>query len=178
MSMSSEDEQSGVLVDNRDNRLCHPLPDQSIFFFSVEQLKLGFQRLTENAFPPQRSSASAAGFDLRSAYDYIVPKFERQLVKTDLAIKLPDNCYGRIAPRSGLALHNFIDVGAGVVDRDYTGNVCVLLFNHSNKDFVIKKGDRIAQLICEVVLYPDLYEIANVGETVRGSNGFGSSGLQ
>lgn len=135
-------------------------------------------RLTEHAFPPQRSSSLAAGYDLRSAYNYVVPKFNRQLVKTDIAIKLPDQCYGRIAPRSGLAFHNFIDVGAGVVDRDYTGNVGVLLFNHSNEDFVIKRGDRIAQLICEVVLYPELCELSDLCETARGSNGFGSSGIQ
>lgn len=144
----------------------------------MDRCNLGFKRLTEYAFPPQRSSESAAGFDLRSAYDYVVPKFDRKLIKTDIAIELPIQCYGRIAPRSGLALHNFIDVGAGVIDRDYTGNVCVLLFNHSNQDFVVKRGDRIAQLICEVILYPDLCELSTIRESVRGSNGFGSSGLQ
>lgn len=101
----------------------------------------------------------------------------RQLVKTDIAIKLPDQCYGRIAPRSGLALSNFIDVGAGVIDKDYKGNICVLLFNHSNSDFEVKRGHKIAQLICEVILYPDLVEVKDVGESERGTKGFGSSGL-
>jgi len=138
---------------------------------------LGFLRLTENAFAPERGSSMSAGFDLRSAYDYIVPKQDKQLIKTDIAIQLPNHCYGRIAPRSGLALHNFIDVGAGVVDKDYTGNICVLLFNHSKVDFPVKRGDRIAQLICEVIVCPDLCELSGVGKTSRGSNGFGSSGL-
>lgn len=140
--------------------------------------QLGFMRLTPNGFAPHRSSSMAAGFDLRSAYDYIVPKFNKQLIKTDISIKLPDQCYGRIAPRSGLALYNFISVGGGVIDKDYTGNVCVLLFNHSEHDYTVKKGDRIAQLICEVIAYPELCELTGVGTTERGAMGFGSSGLQ
>lgn len=139
---------------------------------------MGFFKLTEQAFPPQRCSPFAAGYDLKSPYDTIVPKHGKQLIKTDISIKLPDNSYGRIAPRSGLAWNHFIDVGAGVIDRDYTGNICVLLFNHSNYDFLVKRGDRIAQIICEVILYPDLYELSSVEKTDRGSKGFGSSGLQ
>lgn len=134
-------------------------------------------RLSDRGFAPQRSSPNSAGFDLRSAYNYVVRKMNRQLVKTDIAIKLPEQCYGRIAPRSGLALNNFIDVGAGVIDKDYKGNICVLLFNHSTSDFEVKRGDRIAQLICEVIVYPELVEIRDVGESERGSKGFGSSGL-
>lgn len=134
-------------------------------------------KLSEYAFPLHRVTPFAAGYDLRSAYDAIVPKHGKSLIKTDIALVLPPNCYGRIAPRSGLALNHFIDVGAGVVDRDYTGNICVLLFNHSENDFVVKRGDRIAQLICEMCLYPDLYEVENIQTTARGSGGFGSSGL-
>lgn len=94
-----------------------------------------------------------------------------------MALEIPESCYGRIAARSGLALNHFITVGAGVIDRDYTGNVCVLLFNHSDSDFVVKKGDRIAQLICEVILYPQLVELKSLSKTLRGDQGFGSSGL-
>ena len=71
------------------------------------------------------------------------------LVKTGLAMALPPGCYGRVAPRSGLALKKFIDVGAGVIDSDYRGKLGVILFNFSNEDFVINMGDRIAQLIFE-----------------------------
>jgi len=72
---------------------------------------LQFVKLTENALPPTRESSRAAGFDLRSAYDVVIPASGNGLVKTDLAIQLPPGCYGRIAPRSGLALHHHIDVG-------------------------------------------------------------------
>jgi dUTP pyrophosphatase len=77
---------------------------------------------------------------------------------TDLQIHVPEGYYGSIAPRSGPALHHHIDVGAGVIDEDYRGNVTVILFNHSDKLFVINRGDRVAQLICEKVYYPVLEE--------------------
>jgi len=101
---------------------------------------LGYVKLTENALPPTRESSGAAGLDLRSAYDVLIPASGNGLVKTDLAIQLPPGCYGRIAPRSGLALQHHIDVGGGVVDEDYRGNLCVILFNHSDRPFQIRRG--------------------------------------
>lgn len=113
-----------------------------------------------------------------SAYDYSVPARGKQLVKTDIQVELPEGSYGRIAPRSGLAVKNFIDVGAGVVDEDYRGNLGVVLFNHSEVDFDVKKGDRIAQFICERIFYPTIEEVSTLNETERGSGGFGSTGTQ
>jgi len=95
---------------------------------------------------------------------------------TDLPFELPPGSYGRIAHRSGLAVKHFIDVGAGVIDQDYRGNVGVLLFNFSNNDFFIKKGDRIAQLICEKIFMPELLEITETTTTERGTGGFVSTG--
>ncbi|XP_034836107.1 deoxyuridine 5'-triphosphate nucleotidohydrolase [Maniola hyperantus] len=142
------------------------------------QTVLKFTRLSENAFPPVKGSEKAAGFDLKSAYDYTVTARGKELVKTDLQIELPSGCYGRVAPRSGLAVKNFIDVGAGVIDEDYRGNVGVVIFNHSDQEFIIKKGDRIAQLICERIYYPELVEVSNLTETKRADGGFGSTGAQ
>ena len=105
------------------------------------------KRLTEFATLPVRGSEHAAGFDLASAYDVIIPARGKALVKTDLAIAIPYSTYARVAPRSGLALKNFIDTGAGVVDFDYRGNVGVVLFNHAETDFEVKRGDRIAQVV-------------------------------
>ena len=76
------------------------------------------------------ASSFYVGFDLSSAYDVVVPKRGKAIVKTDLAVAIPPETYARIAPRSGLAVKNFIDTGAGVVDYDYRGNVGVVLFNH------------------------------------------------
>lgn len=139
--------------------------------------QLKFRRLTEFGFAPQRRSPCAAGYDLRSAQNAVVLNFDRKAIATDIAIQLPPNCYGRIAPRSGLALRHFIGVGAGVIDRDYTGNIYVLLFNHSNVDYYIDRGDRIAQLICEKYVVPELCEIDRfhtIGDEYV--SGFGSSG--
>ncbi|EDL80067.1 deoxyuridine triphosphatase, isoform CRA_b [Rattus norvegicus] len=141
-----------------------------------DDASLRFVRLSEHATAPTRGSARAAGYDLYSAYDYTIPSMEKALVKTDIQIAVPSGCYGRVAPRSGLAVKHFIDVGAGVIDEDYRGNVGVVLFNFGKEKFEVKKGDRIAQLICERILYPDLEEVQTLDNTERGSGGFGSTG--
>ena len=69
---------------------------------------------------------------------------------------IPTGCYGRIAPRSGLALKKFIDIGAGIIDTDYRGEIGVILFNFSNEDFVLNMGDKIAQIIFENVKTPKI----------------------
>eukprot|EP01006_Ploeotia_vitrea_P034224 TRINITY_DN65726_c0_g1_i1.p1 TRINITY_DN65726_c0_g1~~TRINITY_DN65726_c0_g1_i1.p1 ORF type:complete len:171 (-),score=24.66 TRINITY_DN65726_c0_g1_i1:196-675(-) len=138
--------------------------------------KLLVQKLTPNATIPVRGSALAAGYDLTSAYDTVVAAKGKALIKTDLAIEVPVGTYGRIAPRSGLAWKHFIDVGAGVIDADYRGNVGVILFNHSDADFVVSKGDRIAQLVLEQICTPEVEEVADLTTTKRGEGGFGSTG--
>lgn len=83
---------------------------------------------------------------------------------------------GRVAPRSGLAAKHSIDVGAGVIDADYRGEVKVILFNLSDTDFAVKEGDRIAQLIIERIYTPDVVVVEKLEESVRGAGGFGSTG--
>ncbi|CAL8071902.1 unnamed protein product [Calicophoron daubneyi] len=141
------------------------------------KVELRFCKLSEHATAPTRGSVFAAGYDLYAAHDTIIPAKGRGLAKTDIQIALPPGCYGRVAPRSGLALKNGIDVGAGVVDQDYRGNVGVVLFNFGDEDFQIKKGDRIAQLICERIYMADLVECESLAETERGANGYGSTGV-
>ncbi|XP_050420990.1 deoxyuridine 5'-triphosphate nucleotidohydrolase-like [Adelges cooleyi] len=139
---------------------------------------LAFAKLTEHAYPPTKGSQLAAGYDLRSAYAYTIKAHGKELVKTDIQIKVPHGTYGRIAPRSGLAWKNFIDVGAGVIDEDYRGNVGIVLFNHSDDEFTIQPGDRVAQLVCEKIAYPEIRELKSLDETERGEGGFGSTGTQ
>lgn len=148
------------------------MPTQNI----SNKLALRFVKMTDNAFMPTKGSKRAAGYDLYSAYDYSIEPMSNALVKTDLQIQIPEGCYGRVAPRSGLALKHFIDVGAGVVDEDYRGNLGVVLFNFGKEDFKITKGDRVAQLICEKIEYPELEEVENLDTTNRGDSGFGSTG--
>ena len=137
---------------------------------------LQFAKITPNAYTPTKGSPLAAGYDLHSAYDYTILPKDKQLCNIDIQIKCPYGCYGRIAARSGLTLTNFIDVGAGVIDPDYRGNVCVILFNFGNDIFEIKKGDRIAQLILEKNYLPKLKEENILDETPRGIKAFGSTG--
>ena len=99
-------------------------------------------------------------------------------MKTGLSISFPTGLYARIAPRLGLALKKFVDVGAGVIDGDYRGEVGVVLFNHGDQDFEVKMGDRIAQLILEKIDTPPVEEVQDLDDTVRGSGGFGSTGVK
>jgi dUTP pyrophosphatase len=137
------------------------------------------KRLTGNAILPKKGSYGAAGYDISSNCDIVVyPRGGRALVTTGLAIFIPSGTYGRIAPRSGLALKAGINVGAGVIDSDYRGEVGVILFNHSDTEFAIKSGDRIAQLILERIEdRADVVEVGDLADTNRGANGFGSTGV-
>eukprot|EP00523_Entomoneis_sp_CCMP467_P011085 CAMPEP_0168721646 /NCGR_PEP_ID=MMETSP0724-20121128/2191_1 /TAXON_ID=265536 /ORGANISM="Amphiprora sp., Strain CCMP467" /LENGTH=220 /DNA_ID=CAMNT_0008768297 /DNA_START=16 /DNA_END=678 /DNA_ORIENTATION=+ len=143
------------------------------------QAPLAFKRLSETAVLPQRGSELAAGLDLCASRSMTIPKGERALVPTDLAVACPPGTYARIAPRSGLALKKGIDVGAGVIDADYRGPVGVILFNWGSEDFNIQQGDRIAQMILEQIVLPIVEEVVDgeLPETTRGAGGFGSTGV-
>ena len=135
--------------------------------------------LNEVAKLPRRASAGAAGYDLTSTESVTIYPGMRGLVSTGVSVKLPLGVYGRIAPRSGLAVKNGIQVGAGVIDADYRGEIKVLLFNHSGEEpFEVAPGDRIAQLICERCELPEVIQVDELDETERGDGKFGSTGLQ
>mmetsp|Transcript_20107 Transcript_20107/g.34628 ORF Transcript_20107/g.34628 Transcript_20107/m.34628 type:complete len:148 (-) Transcript_20107:487-930(-) len=138
---------------------------------------LKVKKLTENATIPSRGSKLAAGYDLSSAAECVVPAHGKLIVPTDLAVAIPEQHYGRVAPRSGLAVKHFIDVGAGVIDSDYRGPLGIVLFNHSANDFHVRRGDRVAQLILERISTPEVEEVENLDDTIRGSGGYGSTGV-
>lgn len=158
----------------------------------MEQVMLKFVRLSDRAFLPSWGSPEAVGLDLLSAYQYVIPPFTTIKIETDLALEsFPPECYGRIAPRSGLALRG-INVNAGVIDPDYRGPIGVVLYNQTpNQTFIIKPGDKIAQLICEKALFPQSVQIkwsngglgividrqSSVATPHRGISGFGSTGV-
>lgn len=98
--------------------------------------KLCVKRLISEAVLPVRGSVHAAGFDLAAASPVTVPAGGKAIVKTGLSIAIPEGTYARLAPRSGLAAKHMINVGAGVVDYDYRGEVGVVLFNHGTQDAV------------------------------------------
>ena len=150
-------------------------------FFEMTHPSFGIlkvQKLSNNAALPKRGTDGAAGYDLCALQDCTTPAGGKGLVKIGLSISFPTGLYARIAPRSGLALKRFIDVGAGVVDSDYRGEVGVVLFNHGDQDFEVKMGDRIAQLILEKIDTPPVEEVQGLDSTVHGSGGFGSTGVE
>ena len=134
------------------------------------------RRLHDDARLPQRGSPLSAGADLFCAESCTLAPGERRLIPTGIAIEIPVGYYGRVAPRSGLAVRNGLDVMAGVIDADYRGEVRVLVINLGCDTIRFKTGDRIAQLIIEQAA-PAIFEWSEeLGDTTRAEGGFGSTG--
>lgn len=136
------------------------------------------KKLDLDAHIPTKAHKDDAGWDLYSNENAVIYPSEKVIIKTGIALAIPRGYYGRIAPRSGLAVKNGINVLAGVVDAGYRNEIGVVLINHHiDNQFPIAKGDRIAQIIFERV---DPFEIEEVLEffdnTHRGMGGFGSTG--
>ena len=140
---------------------------------------LRVKKLHKEAVLPVRGSPGAAGYDLTSTESHIILPGHRAIVGTGIALELPEGTYGRVAPRSGLAVKNGLQVGAGVVDRDYRGELKVVIFNHDiSNSYTIKPGYRVAQLVLEKIDCPEVEEILDtLQETERGDGGFGSTGI-
>lgn len=129
-----------------------------------------------NARVPVRMTEGAAGYDLFSVENIEIAPRGIGKVNTGICITVPNGTYGRVAPRSGLALKG-LDVGAGVIDIDFSGNVCVILYNHTDEIKTIEDGQRIAQLIIECIKTPSVVVVDSLNETARGSGGYGSTGV-
>ena len=143
-----------------------------------EILQINVKKFSENAIIPTQGTNFAAGYDLYAAEDAVVVCGTRKLIKTNVSMEITPGYYGRIAPRSGLAYKNGIDVLAGVIDSDYRGDIGVILYNtDKNIDFTVKKGDRIAQIIFEACYIATLNNVENLDNTLRQAGGFGSTGV-
>lgn len=128
---------------------------------------------------PYRANPTDAGADLCSVESLVIPPQSRALVSTGITLQIPDGYYGRVAPRSGLAVKNGIDVLAGVIDSGYRGTVGVVLYNtDKEKSFEIKEGDRIAQIIFEQHWNFSFKETDDLVNSDRSINGFGSTGIK
>lgn len=131
---------------------------------------------------PSYETTGSAGVDLRAftGEDIVIKPMERKMIHTGLYMQIPEGYEGSVRPRSGLAIKNGITVinTPGVCDSDYTGEICVLLINLSNEDFVIKNGDRIAQMLFKKVERAIFAEVRELDETERGEGGFGHTGVQ
>jgi dUTP pyrophosphatase len=139
---------------------------------------LKFLKLHPAAKLPSRGSAAAAGLDLFSIEETTLEACGgRATVRTGLSVAIPRGFYGRIAPRSGLAVRHGLDVLAGVIDSDYRGEVLCALVNHGRETLTLEAGQRVAQLIVEAIITPEPAWADSLDETERGEGGFGSTGL-
>jgi dUTP pyrophosphatase len=138
--------------------------------------ELKFLRLHPAAKLPTRGSREAAGLDLYSIEAATLEPGGRAAVRTGLAVGIPAGFYGRVAPRSGLAVNYGLDVLAGVVDSDYRGELICAIVNHGGEACTIEAGQRVAQLIIEAIISPDAVWADALEETARGAGGFGSTG--
>lgn len=157
-----------------------------------EIIPVKFVKLNNLAIVPSNQKTGDAGYDLYATQNLKIKPMMRALVSTGLAIEIPEGYYGRIAPRSGLAVKNGIDVLAGVVDSSYRGEVKVVLINlnfdlnvYQNPmtqiagsifDFTIKPGDRIAQIIIEKYHTVSWQQAETLSQSDR-EGGFGSTGV-
>jgi dUTP pyrophosphatase len=137
---------------------------------------LTFLKLHPAARLPTRGSQQAAGLDLYSIEEVVLQPGARAAVRTGLSIAIPRGFYGRVAPRSGLAVNYGLDVLAGVIDSDYRGEIVCALVNHGQKSLTLEAGQRMAQLIIQAIITPEPAWTDSLDETARGAGGFGSTG--
>lgn len=160
----------------------------------MPDFQVKFVKLQSNAQTPTQAKEGDAGYDLYAVEGVTLAPLERKIVKTGIAVEIPRGYYGRIAPRSGLAAKNGIDVMAGVIDCSYRGEVGVILINLNPTQFIldpqqqafsrlfgpadsfkIKEGDKIAQIIIEKCHEVEFYQVDTLSSTSRGAAGFGST---
>ena len=142
-------------------------------------MKVKIINKSNNPTPTYETSLSA-GMDLRAYVEgpITLSPGERKLIKTGLHIELPEGYEAQVRPRSGLAFKKGITVlnSPGTIDADYRGDIGVILINHSNEEFVVKSGDRIAQLVISKFEKVDWETSDDINSTSRGDSGFGSTG--
>ena len=143
-------------------------------------MTLSFKRVHPDAVLPAYAHPSDAGMDICSVDALVIPVGRRALVKTGLVVNLPPAYEAQVRPRSGLALKRGVTVlnSPGTIDAGSRGEIGVILINHGENDFEVKKGDRIAQLVIAPVTQPTIVEATEVDATDRGTGGFGSTGVR
>lgn len=144
-------------------------------------MKLNIVNKSDNAMPAYET-VNSAGMDLRAYLpdgELVLKPMQRFLVPTGLFMEIPVGYEGQVRPRSGLAIKSGITVlnSPGTIDADYRGEVKVILINLSDADFVIKSGDRIAQLVIAKHEQMEVVEVQALSETERGAGGFGHTGI-
>ena len=140
-------------------------------------LKMKVHRVDKTIEMPAYAKQHDAGIDIRSREEVVLQPGEKQVIKTGIKVAIPPNHVGLIWDRSGLAANHSITTLAGVIDAGYRGEINVVMINHSQESFRIEKGMRIAQLLVQPVVIPEIQEVEELDDTERGAGGLGSTGL-
>ena len=147
-----------------------------LFSLSFRIMKLRFKRLSGRAHAPTRATLKSACYNLFLTEEIELKPQSVQTVKTDISLKIPNGHYAHIAGRSNWA-QKFVDIGGGLIDANYRGNICVVLFNFLNKFYMINEGDGIGQIILEKITLAEVEEVEALDSTKRGTFGFGLTGF-
>ena len=149
------------------------------------KITIKFKRLSDkfNDIPlPSYSTEGSSGMDLRAAVDdqVVIKPLETVLIPTNLAVEIPEGYEGQVRPRSGLAAKNFVTIlnTPGTIDSDYRGEIKVILTNFGKEDFIVNRGDRIAQLVITKVEKANVVEVQELNSTERNEGGFGHTGIK
>lgn len=135
------------------------------------------KKLSPDAKAPFKAKPTAIGWDLYALKNTTIPSSGgMKWVETGIALELPKGYWAKIEGRSGYSLDHKIDVGAGIIDNDYTGPIKVLIYNFSAYPTIINKGDRFAQIVLHKEVHAEIEEVEELAETARAADGFGSTG--
>jgi len=143
-----------------------------------KSMKLLIKKLDSQAKLPQYAHPGDAGLDIFCNEEYILKPGERYLFTTGIQIAIPEGCVGLIWDKSGLAVNYGLKTMAGVIDEGYRGELKILLLNLNNKEYLVEKYSKIAQLIIQKKEIVEIEEANNLNSTKRGEDGFGSTGLK
>ena len=140
--------------------------------------KIKYKKLSKTAIIPKQQNLHDAGMDIFSDEELEITSGKTALISTGLAMELPLDTEAQVRPRSGLALKHSVTVlnTPGTIDAGYRGEIKVILMNHGDKAFKVKKGMRIAQLVIKPIYKVDVIEVADLNPSQRGQGGFGSTG--
>ena len=143
-------------------------------------IEVQIKKLNSKVKVPKYKTDGSSGVDLEAFIEnpIIVEPNSSKLIPTGISLSIPQDCEVQVRPRSGLAAESSISVlnTPGTIDSDYRGEIKIILFNHGNEQFVVKNGDRIAQMVLVPVFKFQFEEVNELTQTIRGSGGFGSTG--
>ncbi len=143
-------------------------------------MEIRIKKTHPDAIIPRRANPGDSGLDLHACLpegNVFIPPGEHLVIRTGIAVELPDGLEGQVRPRSGLAAKHGVQTSFGTIDNGYRGEIAVNLFNFSYGLYRVSDGDRIAQLVICPVVYPAVVEVTELTDTLRGTSGFGSTGV-